>query len=733
MLINFQTYKSDIRKRLGYLTRDGKGHDEEREKVDIFGNKEQFELLHRLNTLNTNNVRSFNFLVSFKEDRETLQKKLAQHGKTIEDLYDEVIGLLTAGYSREELSIFGVGHYDTDNYHFHITVNSQNILTGTQLYFERSRRFIEYLQAIREYVSLKYGLDLGEKRLISTGRIGAEKIKQLLEQRGEYREKTRDEIKEEITNILATEIARGTINSREELISYLEGIGLQINRIGKDYISVKYGNEKIRLKGGIYSDEHFKRIKAEIERDERGTGKDLSRELESVRERLEKIQQDIVRKIETRFRTARERANQQLKENIFVSYRSDGRSRISDRDIGRDNKLLQDKTVNEPATDEAIGTRGVDTRQQLSFIQGQKDIDIRRKERKLDRKANSHMYRTSTVKQKLREAIMDFEEKRKEEIQAIKELDPETVLNDLGIPYTKRPSYYEARAIWRGDRNPSLSIFRDGNTWRWKDHATGEAGTWIDLVMKVKGLGYVDAVRYLRENFLYSSSQSRKPQYQEPIKTQKPEGTWILQEVRELPLSHDVKTFLYRTRKIKHFPNWLKAVEYDIMNSLTGEIITKTGFGIKDIAGNYHIRYARQDSKIKERVLRQNHEEGTTYSLIKKNGKKAVVVEGFIDGIRADELLQADIVILNGVENWKKALEALKRYDEIYLALDNDDAGRKAEQEIVRNLTGKEIVKLDFKAKDLDEAMRRGEGIIYQPIQQREQQKENKKWRGLER
>ncbi len=722
MLINFQTYKSDIRKRLGYLTRDGKGHDdEEREKVDIFGNKEQFELISKLNT---NKVKAFNFLVSFKEDKEELQRKLSRHGKTIEDLYEEVISLLTAGYSREELNIFTVAHYDTDNYHFHITIDSRNQLTNTQLYFERSRRFIDYIQAVREYISLKYGLDLGEKRLISTGKIGAEKIKQLLEQRGEYREKNRDEIKDEITNILSYEIANGKINSREELISYLEGIGLQINRIGKDYITIVYGNEKIRLKGGIYSDEHFKRIKAEIERDERGTGEDLQRQLETVRERLKKIQQDIVRKIEIRFRASRERANQQLKENIFNNDRSDDNNRLISRDRDSINKLLQDKTVNEPASSGASKTRGVDTGQQLSFIQGQKDIDIRREKTAVDRKANAHMH--STIKQKLMEAIMDFEEKRKEEIQAIKELDPEAILSDLGIPYTRRPSYYECQAVWRGDRNPSLSVFNDKGVWRWKDHSTGESGTWIDLVMKVMNCDYVDAVRYLRENFLYSSSQSRKPQQPEKPeqKQEATQGIWILQEIRELPLSKEIKTFLYRTRGIKHFPTWLKQIEYETMNSYTGEIITRTGFGIKDIAGNYHIRYARQDSKIKERVLRQNHDEGTTYSLIKRNGKKAVVVEGFIDGIRADELIpDADLIILNGVENWKKAIEPLKRYDEIYLALDNDDAGRKAEQEIVRNLTGKEIIRVDFKAKDLDEAMRRGEGIIYQPIQQMESSK----------
>lgn len=723
MLINFQVYKSSIKGRLGYLTREKHDHDaEEKEKVDIFGNKEQFELLHRLNT---NKVKSFNFLVSFKENKEELQKKLSKHGKNIEDLHEEVLEFITKGYSREELNIFSVAHYDTDNYHFHITIDSKNQLTGTQLYFEKTRRFIDYLQLVREYVSLKYGFDLGEKRLISTGKVGTEKIKQLLRQRKEYREKNRDEIKEEITNILATEIAQGTINSREELIDYLKEIGLQINRIGKNYISIKYENEKIRLKGAIY-DEHFnfKQIKAEITRSERGTGEDIQSKLEAIRTKLEKKQRELITKIEVRFRRARERVNQQLKENNNYNNRNNDNSRDNIRDRSRDNKLLQDnaKAGTEYTSDETSKTSGMDTRQQLSFTERQKDTNSRRKV-EMD-KTKIYMYRTSTIKQKLKESIMNFKEKRKEEIQAIKELDPEIILSDLSIPYTKRHSYYEAKAIWRGDRNPSLSVFSDKNVWRWKDHSTGETGTFIDLVIKVKGYDYVEAVKYLRENFLYrhSFSQSRKlqPQKPEPHQKQKKpkKPKQHLQKVRELQLSNTIKAFLYRTRKINHFPEWLKQIEYKL-NSYTGEI-TQIGFGVRDDAGNYHVRYALENSKVKERVLRQNENEGTTYSLIRKGGKKVVVVEGFMDGIRSDSLLEADILILNGVENWKKAVNKLKKYDKIYLALDNDNAGRRTEQEIVKNLTGKEILRVEFKAKDLDEAMRLREQITYQRIQPEE-------------
>jgi len=34
----------------------------------------------------------------------------------------------------------------------------------------------------------------------------------------------------------------------------------------------------------------------------------------------------------------------------------------------------------------------------------------------------------------------------------------ETVLEDLGIPFVKRPSYIEDLAVWRGEKTSSVSI-----------------------------------------------------------------------------------------------------------------------------------------------------------------------------------------------------------------------------------------------------------------------------------
>ena len=46
------------------------------------------------------------------------------------------------------------------------------------------------------------------------------------------------------------------------------------------------------------------------------------------------------------------------------------------------------------------------------------------------------------------------------------------------------------RAVWRGDRHPSLSLFKKRGVWFWKDHATGKGGNAFHLLIEA---GYTRA------------------------------------------------------------------------------------------------------------------------------------------------------------------------------------------------------------------------------------------------
>lgn len=53
------------------------------------------------------------------------------------------------------------------------------------------------------------------------------------------------------------------------------------------------------------------------------------------------------------------------------------------------------------------------------------------------------------------------------------------------------------RAVWRGDRNPSLSLFKARGMWFWKDHATGEGGNAFHLLLRA-GLSKEQAAEVLK-------------------------------------------------------------------------------------------------------------------------------------------------------------------------------------------------------------------------------------------
>ena len=215
MILNYQVSRSSPRERVKYLI---EGLDGKRERVEVLDGDP--ELFVELAEKNPYSVKMHNFLISFAESREELMLKLMQQGKTVEELYEEIFSLLFPKeyYEREGLNILAVAHGDTDNYHIHLTVENYDYTNGKSLYVPRTKTELEFYRALEKYISAKYGLSFSV-RPISTGKAGVEKVKKILEERKSYKSKTKDEVKEEITNHLVKLALTGEIRSREELIA----------------------------------------------------------------------------------------------------------------------------------------------------------------------------------------------------------------------------------------------------------------------------------------------------------------------------------------------------------------------------------------------------------------------------------------------------------------------------------------------------------------------------------
>ncbi|WP_163329437.1 toprim domain-containing protein (plasmid) [Desulfurobacterium thermolithotrophum] len=287
---------------------------------------------------------------------------------------------------------------------------------------------------------------------------------------------------------------------------------------------------------------------------------------------------------------------------------------------------------------------------------------------------------------------------REIELHRIKSIAPEIILNDLGIPFVKRPSYIEAPAVWRGEKRPSVSIQQnDFGEWLWHDFGSDKGGSWIDLVMVLYDWDYVTAVKFLREKYL-GNSEIQVPRI--IPKSQRVSTVKIL-EVKEV--SHPALRKYLRERKIEKIPEWLRELHWEVKGKRF------FGVGTRTITGSWTVR-----NRLGKWNLRELSNQRHSYSLIEKGSSYLAVFEGLFDALTWEQLClkETDLLILNSTVNIEEALKVLEHYEVLVLALDNDDAGKLARRKI-KNWFGERIINLLFSAKDLNEAFKYGEKIKF--------------------
>jgi hypothetical protein len=122
----------------------------------------------------------------------------------------------------------------------------------------------------------------------------------------------RAEAKEAVHAYLTAKIEQGLVRSREDVVAALKEAGLEINRTGKEYLTVKdpESEEKLRLKGGIYGEQwNFTALPDRSHQGEDRAGRQGDREsdLETVRQ----FEQELGRILAKRAQYNRKRYPQQ--------------------------------------------------------------------------------------------------------------------------------------------------------------------------------------------------------------------------------------------------------------------------------------------------------------------------------------------------------------------------------------------------------------------------------------
>ena len=242
--------------------------------------------------------------------------------------------------------------------------------------------------------------------------------------------KKKEDYRKVITNYVTEKIRLGDIQDRTDIINTLKNADIEITRQGEDYITVTSDkiNQKIRLKGGIYSASWRlgQRFTTEIgNRQEEGRTDTSTR----IREAEVKLQTKIARRAEfyrSRYQT-NSTQNQQLSQTMSSLARSndyESLNRFLDRQLGNDAISYPSSTTNTATKenirsfektnlgDRTISNKEREIRHSSSRQQRESQLEVQRKTLRKDVIKKDERSRERTIRnlQELRSSILQGQE-----------------------------------------------------------------------------------------------------------------------------------------------------------------------------------------------------------------------------------------------------------------------------------------------------------------------------------
>ena len=247
---------------------------------------------------------------------------------------------------------------------------------------------------------------------------------------------------------------------------------------------------------------------------------------------------------------------------------------------------------------------------------------------------------------------------------------------------------------FRSEKTPSFKINPNLNTWF--DFGLGEGGTILDLIMKLENKDTKQAVKRLKElaGDTTTTNNNHFFSFPQPYNLKDNQSNKIVDyEIK--PLNNQALINYLKSRKIDYRASqgYLKEIYYKVGDK------TYFGLAFKNNSGGYEIRNKYFKGAVGTKDI-------TTIQAGEKK-KECVVFEGFMDFLSYLTIktnTNKDFIILNSVALTDKAIEVIKKYNDISLALDNDQAGDIATQKIIKHIPyAKDVRKFYKNYKDLNE------------------------------
>jgi len=263
------------------------------------------------------------------------------------------------------------------------------------------------------------------------------------------------------------------------------------------------------------------------------------------------------------------------------------------------------------------------------------------------------------------------------------------IANYLGTEEKEKEFYIHSP--FRAEKTPSFKINPALNTWF--DFGLGEGGTILDLVMKLENKDTKQAVKRLRALAGDTTSNSFFSFPQQNTFNNQLNNKIINYEIKPLSNKALIKYLQERKISLQASQNYLKEIYYKVRDK------NYFGLAFKNNSGGFEIRNKYFKGVVGKKDI--------TTITGEKRKNEVVVFEGFMDFLSYLTIKSStnkDFIILNSVSLVDKSIQIISRYDNISLALDNDNAGDIATQKIIKHIPYAKDVRGYYKSfKDLNE------------------------------
>ena len=242
-------------------------------------------------------------------------------------------------------------------------------------------------------------------------------------------------------------------------------------------------------------------------------------------------------------------------------------------------------------------------------------------------------------------------------------------------PVRRTPSYALYRSPLREETHPSFKVDTEKNLWI--DYGEGRGGSIIDLCMRMEGCTLSEAIRRLGQNApddgTYSSCNGFAPNNTQPVMAVN--GARRLIEISDTLPPH-FQEYLTKVRCInleKAMP-FLKCISYEVRSRRYQAI------GFANLSGGYELR---DDKTFKGTIAPKD-----ITPIFENKTQPVCLFEGFMDFLSflsMKEEVNNRCLVINSVSNIGRSISYLNNHQvsSIRTFLDNDDAGRRATQELI--------------------------------------------------